>query len=101
MFGRITVNDNWRKRYNKELTQLFGMVMLTERTVKEEEEKRRKKRTRRRKRRRRTRRRSSAAPAFHSLLTCPYNTVIFIGAFATRNCKCHSTCIKCFETVRM
>jgi hypothetical protein len=24
MFGGITVNYNWTKRYNKELTQLFG-----------------------------------------------------------------------------
>jgi hypothetical protein len=24
MFGGIKVNENWRKRYNKELMQLFG-----------------------------------------------------------------------------
>jgi hypothetical protein len=24
MFGGIKVNENWRKRYNKELLQLFG-----------------------------------------------------------------------------
>jgi len=49
MFGGIKVNANWRKRYNKELMQLFGdldvlslvriivcigVVMLTERIVK-------------------------------------------------------------------
>jgi hypothetical protein len=26
MFGGITVNENWRKRYNKELMQLFGYL---------------------------------------------------------------------------
>jgi hypothetical protein len=45
MFGGIKVNDKWRKRYNKELLQLFGdldmpsvvgigLVMLTEWIVK-------------------------------------------------------------------
>ena len=24
MFGGITVNENWRKRYNKDLLRLFG-----------------------------------------------------------------------------
>ena len=24
MFGGIKINENWRKRYNKELMQLFG-----------------------------------------------------------------------------
>ena len=45
MVGGIEVNENWRKRYNKDLLQLFGdldmisfvgigLVMLTERIVK-------------------------------------------------------------------
>jgi hypothetical protein len=45
MVGGIKVNENWRKRYNKDLLQLFGdldmisfvgigLVMLTERIVK-------------------------------------------------------------------
>jgi len=28
MFGGIKVNENWRKRYNKELVQLFGVVYV-------------------------------------------------------------------------
>ena len=26
MFGGIKANENWRKRYNKELMQLFGVL---------------------------------------------------------------------------
>jgi hypothetical protein len=28
MFGGIKVNENWRKRYNKELMQLFGVLYI-------------------------------------------------------------------------
>jgi len=28
MLGGIKVNENWRKRYNKELVQLFGIVYV-------------------------------------------------------------------------
>jgi hypothetical protein len=28
LFGGIKVNENWRKRYNKELMQLFGDLYI-------------------------------------------------------------------------
>jgi hypothetical protein len=28
MFGEIKINENWRKRYNKELSQLFGDLVI-------------------------------------------------------------------------